>query len=75
MDSPQKKEQDKKKLLETYGRFSALGIQMAVLILGGTWIGNWADGRFNIQIPIFTLVGALLGLTLSMIVLFTAFKK
>jgi len=75
MDSPQKKEQDKKKLLESYGRFSALGIQMAALILGGTWLGNWADKQLEWQFPLFTLFGALMSLTISMVLLFSALKK
>jgi hypothetical protein len=30
----------------------------------GTWFGYWLDGRIPLQVPIFTLLGALLSLTM-----------
>jgi F0F1-type ATP synthase assembly protein I len=41
---------------------SEVGLALAASVLAGTFIGVWLDGRFASGIPIFTVVGALVGL-------------
>jgi hypothetical protein len=55
-----------KKQLNSYVRFSALGIQMALTILIMTWAGSKLDKYVGMKIPVFTLVFALLSATGSM---------
>jgi F0F1-type ATP synthase assembly protein I len=41
---------------------SEVGLMLAVSVLVGTFVGLWLDGRFSSGIPVFTVVGALMGL-------------
>ena len=41
---------------------SQFGITLAVAVILGFFAGQWLDGRLNIGIPLFTLIGVLLGL-------------
>ena len=49
-----------KKQLNSYVRFSALGIQMAMTILIMTWAGSKLDKYLGMKFPLFTLILALL---------------
>jgi hypothetical protein len=40
-----------------------LAFQLFAVIGIGTWFGYWLDGRMQLQVPIFTFIGALLSLT------------
>jgi F0F1-type ATP synthase assembly protein I len=72
MDQTPKKISEKKKLPKDYGRYFALGIQMAASILVCVWAGRQGDSYFNLTQPIFTLTGAILGIAISLYWLFTA---
>lgn len=54
----------------TYLRFSALGLEMAGMILAGVLGGRWIDGRIGWEFPVFTLVLALSGIAGAMVFLF-----
>jgi ATP synthase protein I len=54
----------KSKQLKSFVRFSGLAFQLFAVIGIGTWCGYWLDGRMQLQVPIFTFIGALLSLTL-----------
>ena len=41
---------------------SYLGIMLAVSVLIGTFVGLWLDGQFATGFPVFTILGALMGL-------------
>ena len=41
---------------------SQFGITLAVSVLLGIFVGQWLDGHVNTGIPLFTLIGVLLGL-------------
>ena len=41
---------------------SQFGITLAVSVILGIFAGQWLDGRFNTGLPLFTLIGVLLGL-------------
>jgi len=70
MELKPKKETTKKKSLNDYGRFAGIGFQMLACIFLGCWLGFKGDNYFqNIQ-PWFTIVGALLGISISMYWLF-----
>lgn len=56
----------KKKQLNAYARYSAMGFQMAVIIFVCTWAGVKLDAFLEIKIPVFTLVFSLLSVVLSM---------
>jgi hypothetical protein len=48
---------------------------MMLTILALTALGNWADKNFNVQYPLFTLTGAVLGIATSMYWLFKSTSK
>jgi ATP synthase protein I len=56
----------KKKLLNDYARYSAIGFQMAVVIFLCTWAGVKLDGLFSLKTPVFTLIFSLLSVVLVM---------
>jgi len=45
-----------------FGRYGAVGLEMAALIIVGVKIGEWADAQLGTD-KIFTLVGVLFGIT------------
>ena len=47
--------------IKDFGRYGAVGLEMAALIFVGVKIGEWADERFGTE-KIFTLLGVLLGI-------------
>jgi hypothetical protein len=55
---------------DNYLRYSGLGLQMAGVIIACVLGGRWLDGRLAWKFPLFTLLGALLGITGAMVFLF-----
>ncbi len=64
-----------RKGVNAYLRYSALGLQMAGIILAAIWCGRWLDGRIATGYPAFTLALALLGITGAMVFLFKETKR
>ncbi len=56
----------KKKQLNEYARYSAMGFQMAAIIFVSTWAGMKLDEVIQVSIPVFTLTFSLLSVALSM---------
>lgn len=52
----------KKNQLNDYARFSAMGIQMGVIIFLFVWGGLKLDQYLAFHFPVFTVIGSLLGL-------------
>ena len=65
-----KEQNDRKKSLDTYIRFSTVAIQMAVIITAGALGGHWLDGYLELKFPIFTVVLSLIciGLALYLVI-------
>lgn len=66
MKTPQK-ENEGKKQLNTYARYSSLGIQIAIIVGAGAWLGNWLDEQYPSSRKWFTLALVLISVTLAMI--------
>jgi len=60
-----------KKNQSKFVRFSALGIQMGVIIALFTWLGTYLDARYNSKTPWWTIGLSLFGViaSLSLIIL------
>lgn len=43
---------------------SAIGIELAISVLLGVWIGRWMDGRFGTD-PVFLLIGIFAGMAVG----------
>ncbi|MEQ9261998.1 MAG: AtpZ/AtpI family protein [Owenweeksia sp.] len=67
MKTPKKEEHEGKKQLNTYARYSSLGIQMAVIVGGGAWFGSWLDEKYPSNRKWFTLLCVLVSLVLAMV--------
>jgi apolipoprotein N-acyltransferase len=52
-----------KKQLDSYVRFSAMGLQMGATIFIMTWLGIQLDEYLTLKFPVFTLTFALLSVT------------
>lgn len=63
------------KPLNAYAKYSALGIQMAVIIGGGCYIGYKLDQYFNNSTPIFTIILSLLSIGFAMYIVLKDFIK
>lgn len=55
-----------KKSGNKYARFSALGIQMGVIIGGFTWLGTYLDKKYQSKTPWWTIGLALFGVAASL---------
>ena len=53
-----------------YLRFMGLGLTMAGIVLGSTFLGWWLDRSINWRLPVLTIVLALLGVVGAMLYLF-----
>jgi len=58
---PTNKSEKKPKKLPDYAKYSAMGLQMLVIMLAGAFGGNYLDKYFSSPYPVFTLVLTLLG--------------
>jgi hypothetical protein len=56
----------KKKQLNEYARYSAIGFQMAGIIFLCTWGGVKLDAWLELKIPVFTVVLSLASVALSL---------
>lgn len=56
----------KKKQLNEYARYSAIGFQMAAIIFLCTWGGVKLDEWLELKIPVFTVVLSLASVALSL---------
>lgn len=54
----------------SYLRFTGLGLTMAGVVLGATFLGRWLDGMIGWQWPLLTVLLALLGVVAAMVYLF-----
>ena len=75
MELNPKKEPIKRKSINEYGRFAGLGFQMLACIFLGCWLGFKGDNYFNLANPWLTIIGALLGISISMYWLFNLSSK
>lgn len=58
----------KKKYLNSYAKYSSIGIQMLVIILLGVWGGVKLDELIDIKFPVFTVVFSFLSVGLAIYV-------
>ena len=66
MPTNNQKTNSKKKQLNDYVRYSAMGFQMAAIIFLCTWGGKKLDEVLELETPIFTLLLSLGSVVLSM---------
>lgn len=62
-----KQKKDKKDALKTYAVYSALGMQMAVIVVAGAFGGRALDKWVQWHFPVFTVVLTLLSIVLSIL--------
>jgi Putative F0F1-ATPase subunit Ca2+/Mg2+ transporter len=66
MPTNQPNPNSKKRPLNEYARYSAMGFQMAAIIFAATWAGVKLDEYLALKIPVFTLTFSILSVVLSM---------
>ena len=55
------------KAVNSYARYSSLGIQMGVIIFIGVWLGQWLDETYPLsEHPLYTVVCSLLGVAFAL---------
>jgi F0F1-type ATP synthase assembly protein I len=70
-----KNENPQPKQLSAYAKYSALGIQMAVIIGGGCYGGFKLDEHYQNTTPIFTIILSLVSIGLAMYIVLKDFIK
>ena len=65
-----KNQKKKKNQLNPYIKYSSLTLQMAVIILAGTFFGDFLDSKNNFNSPIFTIIFSLLSIAFSLYFVF-----
>lgn len=58
------------KPLNAYARYSSLGMQMAVIIAGGSFGGHKLDEHYANQTPVWTIVLSLLSIAIALYLVF-----
>ena len=48
-----------------YIKYSGIAVQMALIIVAGTFGGKWIDKTFEFHFPVFTLIFAILSVVLA----------
>ena len=61
----QKNKTKKKKQLNSYIKYSSIATQMAIIIVAGTFLGNYLDAQQNSEQKTFTLISSLSAVVLS----------
>lgn len=59
-------EEDSKKKVNTYLKFTSIGLQMAILVTAAAFGGRWLDEKQGNETPIWTLVLILLSIFASL---------
>jgi len=62
---PLKTNNQRKKQLNNYAKYSSIGIQMLVIILAGVFGGYKLDQWLELSFPVFTIVLSLLSVVLA----------
>lgn len=60
--APKKPDDDLRKSLKSYAKYSSLGLQLGALIFAGSYGGKWLDGYLETSKPWFTMLGTLSGM-------------
>lgn len=66
MDNNKEQDQDPKKPLNNYIKFSGIAFQMIAIICLFAFFGVWLDGKFSNNFSAYTLIFSLLGVGLAM---------
>lgn len=70
-----KKQTPPKNQLKTWVRFSNIGLQMAIVIAAGTYLGVWLDEKYPNQYSIFTVVCSLFAVFAALYNVFRQLKN
>jgi hypothetical protein len=57
-----------------YIKYSGIAFQMILVVIGFTYLGIWVDGQILWKVKLFTIIGIMSGLGLSMYVLLKNIK-
>lgn len=57
---------NKKKQLKYYIKYSSLTTQMAIIIITGTFFGDYLDNSNNSEIPFYTIIFSIFSIILSL---------
>lgn len=68
-------EKDPQKPFNAYAKYSALGVQMAVIIGGGCYGGFKLDEHYKNETPIFTIILSLVSIAIAMYIVLKDFIK
>ncbi len=60
-------EEEDKKGINKFARFSSMGIQMGVIIALFTWLGTYLDKKFMTTTPWYTIGLSLFGVTAGLV--------
>ena len=56
---------NKSKNNNSYIKYSSIAMQMAIIIVGGTFGGKWLDSFIDIKFPVFTLIFSIISVFLA----------
>ena len=62
----QKNKRKKKKQLNSYIKYSSIGTQMAIIIFGGAFLGDYVDKQQDSPTGIYTIIFSLISVFLSL---------
>lgn len=65
-DKTEEEKTKKKQQLVDYGKYGAMGLQMAAIICAGVFAGIWLDAKLTLKFPLFTLLLSLVSIALAL---------
>ena len=75
MSSRGNNEKDGKSRLDTWIKFSNIGLQMAIIIGGMTYLGIWLDRKYPNRYSTFTIIFSLFGVFAALYNVFRQVKN
>ena len=75
MDAGDDKEYEGKGRLDTWIKFSNIGLQMAVIIGGMAYLGIWLDGKYPNRYSAYTIICSLFGVFAALYNVFRQVKN
>lgn len=75
MGSKDDNEKEAKGRLDTWIKFSNIGLQMAIIIGGMAYLGIWLDGKYPNRYSLFTIICSLFGVFAALYNVFRQVKN
>lgn len=75
MDEDKEKLKEERGRLDTWIKFSNMGLQMAIIIGGMAYLGVWLDGKYPNKYSVYTIICSLFGVFAALYAVYKQVKN